>query len=490
MNKFFLIALFAILSSSAHGAGRILNNVDEIVTNGVPLKLPQTQGAAASCFTNDGSGNISWATCGGGGSGLAVDLSNMASPTIANKDFIFAPSGSFGTGGPNPQIKSADQPSSTSLIITTGDASDANPGPMVVTAGRTTSGAASHTNPRASVNLVSSAVAFYDEADDNMGGFVGQSDWQNSFANPQAIFSFNSHITMQAGNDGASNQARDINIAPGNAAVGGNAGGNLNLSSGSSAGGSPGQITIIPGTGSGGVMGFVEVIAKAIYTAGTPADIGTANFFWNRLFVNTVADVGSQTVMTPNNRTLHGDNGGVVENFANHSGAPIIFNIPIQLAGSSSGGITISAGTAPTPYSIVLPPAQGGAGTVLQNDGAGNLSWAAGGGGGSGALTVSGSEGSPMVIGTSGFTPTSDQRQLWFVVSSGGAVTVTASPQIAAGTIVGQELILMGTSDTDYPIFNDGNGLSLNGTCNLKSQESLPLIWTGSVWREYGSRTI
>lgn len=49
----------------------------------------------------------------------------------------------------------------------------------------------------------------------------------------------------------------------------------------------------------------------------------------------------------------------------------------IQLNGLASGGFTQTVPASTSSYSIVWPAGQGGANTVLQNDGAGNLSWQA-----------------------------------------------------------------------------------------------------------------
>ena len=47
----------------------------------------------------------------------------------------------------------------------------------------------------------------------------------------------------------------------------------------------------------------------------------------------------------------------------------------VKFAGSTSGYVEFIAPTAPTPYNMVLPSAQGAASSYLQNDGSGNLSW-------------------------------------------------------------------------------------------------------------------
>ncbi len=54
----------------------------------------------------------------------------------------------------------------------------------------------------------------------------------------------------------------------------------------------------------------------------------------------------------------------------------------LALKGATSGLLTISTAATTTSYPLVMPGAQGAANTFLQNDGAGNLSWAAGSGGG------------------------------------------------------------------------------------------------------------
>jgi hypothetical protein len=113
------------------------------------------------------------------------------------------------------------------------------------------------------------------------------------------------------------------------------------------------------------------------------------------------------------------------------------------------------------------------------------LSPGSGGAGITGGFVVYGSIAGPVLItDIGGVTSTADQRALIFISTSGGAVTVTANPQISAGTKVGQELRLVGTSDTNYVILNDGNGLSLNGQILIKNKVSIDLWWDGAVWNE------
>lgn len=110
-------------------------------------------------------------------------------------------------------------------------------------------------------------------------------------------------------------------------------------------------------------------------------------------------------------------------------------------------------------------------------------------GGGDGGLSTLGSPSLPIAVDpAAGVVIGSGQRQLHFLESETGEQSITANPQIAAGSTLGQELILRGVSDIDYIVLENGTGLSLNGTCNLDSNQSLYLIWDGSVWAEISRR--
>lgn len=112
-----------------------------------------------------------------------------------------------------------------------------------------------------------------------------------------------------------------------------------------------------------------------------------------------------------------------------------------------------------------------------------------GGGGGDGAFVVYGSPGSPIQPNpVAGIIAPSDQRSLQYVSSTGGVTPITANPQVTAGSVIGQELLLMGCSNTNYCSLVDGNGLSLNGPINLTLKQSLYLVWSGSTWDEVSRR--
>lgn len=165
--------------------------------------------------------------------------------------------------------------------------------------------------------------------------------------------------------------------------------------------------------------------------------------------------------------------------------------VPVNNAANIGSGVAIYDSLA----SGVLKFRTAVAGTNMSitNDGMGNVVFNAsgGGGGGGGALVVLGSPGAGLVINpASGIPVTADQRQLKFVVgqTGQGGQNITANPQIAAGAFVGQELLLKGVSNSDYPILQDGNGVSLNGAIALKAQATIYFVWDGVVWSENSRR--
>lgn len=108
-----------------------------------------------------------------------------------------------------------------------------------------------------------------------------------------------------------------------------------------------------------------------------------------------------------------------------------------------------------------------------------------------GMLAPNATKSSPNVITASGGVSILGlAREIQFVKSNSGAVTVTANPQIEAGAQVGQELILCGTSDSDSLTIADGTGLSLNGDCILKNTSRIALVWDGTVWGEVSRNDI
>jgi len=75
--------------------------------------------------------------------------------------------------------------------------------------------------------------------------------------------------------------------------------------------------------------------------------------------------------------------------------------------------------------------------------------------------------------------------QVIFVAGNGGPVTITASPAIQAGTIIGQRMQLIGRDNTNTVTLQNSNGqLELNGDCTLGLSDVLNLIYDGTAWVE------
>ncbi len=106
---------------------------------------------------------------------------------------------------------------------------------------------------------------------------------------------------------------------------------------------------------------------------------------------------------------------------------------------------------------------------------------------GGGALGITGTRAAPSTITVAGltFVTSTGARQLWFITGDTTAGTdITTNPQITIGQDVGQELILVGRDDTRPVIFQDGNGLSLNGDFTAYANTVLGLFWDGTTWTE------
>lgn len=108
-------------------------------------------------------------------------------------------------------------------------------------------------------------------------------------------------------------------------------------------------------------------------------------------------------------------------------------------------------------------------------------------GGGGGEFTVSGTRASPNAIvagtGISSSMIGTDMLRIVFIEGSGGHVDISANPQIAAGSI-GKQLVLIGRNDDQTVQFDDGNGMSLNGPAVLGADSMLGVFYDGTNWTE------
>lgn len=120
----------------------------------------------------------------------------------------------------------------------------------------------------------------------------------------------------------------------------------------------------------------------------------------------------------------------------------------------------------------------------------GYIVWPPGGGGG-GSIYVNGSSASPSDITAVGGISSSNGDfdyykglQAIFVQGDSGSVDITASPQVGPHSKVGAILILIGKSDTNSIIFDNGDGLSLNGPMIMGEDDVLAIFYDGTNWIE------
>lgn len=100
------------------------------------------------------------------------------------------------------------------------------------------------------------------------------------------------------------------------------------------------------------------------------------------------------------------------------------------------------------------------------------------------------------------YTPSSDTaitaaggitvtKAIMRIAGDGGAIDITANPQIAAGTD-GQIVIIQGTSDVNTVTLDDGTGLALSAQCVLAAQDNITLMYDSgdAEWIETSRTTV
>jgi hypothetical protein len=137
---------------------------------------------------------------------------------------------------------------------------------------------------------------------------------------------------------------------------------------------------------------------------------------------------------------------------------------------------------------LKFPNSAGDPGQSLLTNGSDTMSW----GNPSPGLYVSGTASSPVTVGTAGISlPGLSNFNTVIVRGDGSPTTVSAVPQIQAGTIVGQALNVICPKDGSHSILlHNGDGLSIGGNtyCGYASfpvgpgMGALNFIWDGSVW--------
>jgi len=160
--------------------------------------------------------------------------------------------------------------------------------------------------------------------------------------------------------------------------------------------------------------------------------------------------------------------------------------VPVANGGTGSASLTsgsVVVGNGASAVSLVAP---GTSGNVLTSNG---TTWS------STALpatvpTITGSQASPTAITAAGGVPFSGSNysNSIYVSTASGNVTVTATPQVVAGTLVGQVLSIIGTSASNTVTLADGSGLSLNGPITIGNNSAIILQWNGASWYEISRR--
>lgn len=191
--------------------------------------------------------------------------------------------------------------------------------------------------------------------------------------------------------------------------------------------------------------------------------------------------VGKTTTDTLTNKTIEGSLNtlsllpsqisGVVGVSKGGTGQPTITSGAVVLGQGTAGVSSVSPGTS---------------GNVLSSNG---TSWVSSTPT-STAPSITGSQASPSAVTAAGGVPFSgsNYQNAIFVSTASGNVTVTANPQVAAGSLVGQKFYIVGTSAANTVTLADGTGLNLNGPITLTNNSSLLLMWDGGVWTELARR--
>ena len=110
----------------------------------------------------------------------------------------------------------------------------------------------------------------------------------------------------------------------------------------------------------------------------------------------------------------------------------------------------------------------------------------------SGGITAHGTKSAPILVNpTVGIlASTTEMDQVWWVKpTTSGAQSISSSPAIRAGTIVGQRLTIYGVSSSDYLIIPDAAGTNQNGVCGLTNNQAIQYNWNGIAWQEFSRRS-
>lgn len=205
---------------------------------------------------------------------------------------------------------------------------------------------------------------------------------------------------------------------------------------------------------------------------------------------NTSDATKNSASVTLTNKTISGAS-NTISNIA--AGSSLTGQVPVANGGTGSASLTagsVVVGNGTSAVSLVAP---GSSGNVLTSNGSTWTSAAPA----SGAPSLNGGSASPQSVTAAGgvsLASISYSNFAW-VVGSPGAVTVTATPSITAGSADGQILRVVGTHATNTVRLQDkanlaSSGLSLNGDWIGGLDSVLVLHWdaANSLWVEDSRR--
>lgn len=167
-------------------------------------------------------------------------------------------------------------------------------------------------------------------------------------------------------------------------------------------------------------------------------------------------------------------------------------NVQGLLLTNTGNSITMTAPSGLSVYSLVWPNAQGAASTVLTNDGAGNLSWAAGGGGGSATyhddqFTYSGTNVFTLTATPDANSEVIVQNGLTLAPTTGYTVsgtTLTVLTSLTAGDVI-QAKYVVGAAGSTPAGANTQIQFNNSGAFGASSA----FVWTGTAMTLGGSST-
>jgi len=145
--------------------------------------------------------------------------------------------------------------------------------------------------------------------------------------------------------------------------------------------------------------------------------------------------------------------------------AVLVNRVPFQMAGSTSGTLSLSAHDDSTTYSMKMPQSQGSNSWVMQNDGSGNLSWTP-------VVTNPMSATGDLIVGSASGSPTKlALGAAGTVLRSGGASSLGVKWEYPSGGVLAKSAdYTVGTSDGSFSLSSSSYTLVLPSAVGITGQ--------------------